>query len=148
MIESTMATGDKGILKIQDKTDVVDKTVDLWIQSLSPVYIPQLPWTYSINGVMEPWKSFKFLYTTLQQHLGVVYVGYAETFVLHLGDTGTSQLAGPTDFAVDLNQSGIRTVSIKVGDVYKQAIPYVNVDGVWTPAAPWVASGGQWKEAT
>jgi len=140
VIEQTMPTGNVGKLIIQDKTDSTDKTVDLYIQSTSSIAVPQLPWAYSIDGVMSPWQSFSFTDSVLRQHLGLVHVGYAEDFILHLGATGTTQLGGPTDFEVQLNQSGIRTVSLNVDGVWKQAIPYVNVDGVWKPAAAYVMS--------
>lgn len=143
-----MNTGDRGVMVIQDKTDTADKTVDLYLQSLSPVFIPQLPWTYSIDGVMAPWQSKRFNFNAARQHLGLVYVGYADTFILHLGATGHPQLGGPTDFPISLNQAGVRSVAIKVGDVWKQAVPYVNVDGVWKPAAPYVMSGSTWQKAT
>jgi len=143
-----MATGDTGVLIVQDNTDGTDKTVDLWIQSTSTKAIPQLPWTYSLDGVMQPWKSFNFTDTVLRQHLGLVYVGYAETFTLHLGPTATTQMGGPTDFTVDLNQHGVNTVSILVGGVWKKAIPFVRDGGVWKPAAAYVMTGSVWKEAT
>lgn len=143
-----MNTGDKGVMVIQDKTDTVDKTVDLFLQSTAPVLIPQLPWTYSIDGVMQPWKSFSFKFNAARQHLGLIYVGRADTFTLHLGATGKPQLDGPTDFTVQLNQGGEKTISVKVGAVWKQAVCYVNVEGVWKPAAPWVMAAGTWKEAT
>lgn len=148
MIESTMPTGDVGVLVVQDNTDGSDKTVDLYIQSKSSKAIPQLPWAYSIDGVMSSWQSFNFTDSVLRQHLGLIHVGYAEDFILHLGSTATTQLAGPTDFTVQLNQSGVRTISLKVGGVWKSAVPFVNVGGVWKPAAPYVMSGSQWKPAT
>ncbi len=35
---------------------------------------------------------------------------------------------------------------VKVGDVWKDAIPYVRVGGVWKLAHPWVRIAGVWKE--
>jgi hypothetical protein len=87
-------------------------------------------------------------YTTVKQSLGYIYVGYAINFTFHMGDTKTPQMGGPTDISVDLNQQGIRTVSIKVGTEYKKAIPYVNVEGVWQKAAPWVCVDGSWVQST
>jgi hypothetical protein len=148
VIEQTMPTGNVGLLIVQDKTDSSDKTVDLYVQSHSSIAIPQLPWAYSIDGVISSWQSFNFTDSVLPQHLGLIHVGYAESFILHLGNTGTTQLGGPTDFEVQLNQSGVRTISLKVDGEWKKAIPYVNVAGVWKPAAPFVMSGSIWKPAT
>jgi hypothetical protein len=36
---------------------------------------------------------------------------------------------------------------IKVGTVWKVAVPYVKVNGVWKVARPWVRVAGVWKEA-
>lgn len=36
---------------------------------------------------------------------------------------------------------------IKVGSVWKDAVPYVKVAGVWRLARPWVRSAGVWKES-
>lgn len=44
----------------------------------------------------------------------------------------------------------VRTIAgarIRVGAVYKEAIPYVKVGGVWVVARPWVRSAGVWKES-
>lgn len=151
MKEYIQAVGDTGKLIIQDKTDTVkpsQKYVDLYIQSMSPVAIPQLPWRWYTDEQVGPtWKSFNFKNTTLRQHLGLVYVGYAHQFTLVLGNTGTSQLDGPTEFGVDL-ATLVRTVSVKVGTVYKDAIPYVNVNGVWQRALVLVYDQDAWKEAT
>lgn len=148
-ISHAQTIGTNGFMQIQDLTDTPENTVRLLILSSSPVVIPEMPWAYSIDGVMSSWQSFNFLNTTNWQQLGLIYVGYAATFVLHIGDTGTTQLDGPADFEISLQRgSGIKTVSIKDGDVYKKAIPFVNVDGVWQPAAPMVMSVGEWKEVT
>jgi len=149
MIEYTLATGDTGLLIVQDNTDGPDKTVDLYIQSTSTKAIPELPWSYSIDGVSSGLRQFNFTDTVLRQHLGLIYVGPgAESFTLHIDNTATTQLGGPTDLTVTLNQAGVSVVNIKVGDVWKKAIPYVNVDGVWKPAAAYVMSGSTWVKAS
>lgn len=145
MIEHLHSVGTRGLIKINDNTDGPEKTVDVWLASSTAKAVPQLPWTYSIDSSMSPWQQFNFKAVTSWQHLGVIFVGYAQTFTLHLGATGTAELDGPDDYPVEL-QSTVRTVSVKVGDIWKKAIPYVNVGGVWTPASPWVMSGGTWKE--
>jgi len=37
---------------------------------------------------------------------------------------------------------------VKVGTVWKAAVPYVNVQGVWKVARPWGKAAGVWKEST
>lgn len=47
--------------------------------------------------------------------------------------------------------SSARTIAgayIKVGAVWKLAVPYVRVGGVWQVAEPWVRSAGVWKRTT
>jgi hypothetical protein len=148
MIESTLVTGTKGLMIVQDNTDGTDKTVDLYVQCTTTHPIPNFPWTYSIDGVMQPWKSFNFTDSVLRQHLALVYVGFAEEFTLHVGTTSTSQMGGPTDLAVDLNQHGVRTVSILVDGSWKSAVPYVRDAGVWKPASAFVMKDSTWVEAT
>jgi len=149
MIESTLATGDTGLLIVQDNTDGTDKTVDLYIQSTSTVAVPALPWSYSVDGVSSGLRQFNFTDTVLRQHLGLIYVGAgAESFTLHIDNTGTTQLGGPTDLTVMLNQAGVSVVNVMVGNTWKKAIPYVNDAGVWKPAAAYVMSGSQWKQVT
>lgn len=155
MIEKVLTTGDTGRLKVIDNTDDSGlMTADMWVQSLSPVSIPQLPWSYSIDGNRVSWKAFNFKATTMWQKLGTVYVGKAQTFILHLGVTGTSHLQGPTDLEVSLfgyqpgsgPSPGKGSVNIKVDGVYKKAIPYVNDNGVWKQAQPLVRTENGWKE--
>ena len=47
-------------------------------------------------------------------------------------------------------RSSITTIAgarVKVGSTYKDAVPYVNDNGVWKIARPWSRIGGVWKEA-
>lgn len=37
---------------------------------------------------------------------------------------------------------------LKVGTIYKSAVPYVKVAGVWKLARPWARAAGVWKEST
>jgi hypothetical protein len=37
---------------------------------------------------------------------------------------------------------------VKVGAVWKDAIPYVRAGGTWQVARPWVRSAGEWKQTT
>lgn len=149
MIEYTLATGDRGLLIVQDNTDGPDKTVDMYIQSTTTKAVPQLPYSYSIDGVSSGIRQFNFTDSVLRQHLGLIFVGQAaESFTLHLDATNTTQLGGPTDLTITLNQAGVSVVNVKVGDIWKKAVPYVNVDGVWKPAAAYVLSGSTWIKAS
>lgn len=145
MIETILETGTRGLMKIQDNTDGADKTVDLYIASSTPIAVPQLPWSYSIDGVKSDTKSFNFQATVIWQHVSKIYVGYATTFIFHIDTTGHVELGGPTDFEITL-QNGTKVVNVKVGEAYLKAIPYVNVGGVWTPAIPMVMANSSWVE--
>lgn len=145
MVEHLKDTGDEGRLKIIDRTNTKDRTVEFWVQSLSPIIIPNLAWTYSIDGVKKSWKSYNFKGTTVWQRLGIFYVPYGQEVTLHMGKTNSSELAGPTDFTIQLAK-GISAVMVKVSGVYKRAIPYVKHAGVWKQASAHVNVGGTWKE--
>lgn len=152
MIESpVLQTGTMGLMKVADNTDGTDKTVDLYIQSSAPITVPQLPWSFSIDGVKSDTRSFNFTNTTAWQHVDKIFVDYASEFVFHIDNTGTAELGGPTDLTVQL-QNGTRVVFINVNGVYVPAIPYVNVGGVdgaggtWKPAVPYVLENSTWTE--
>ena len=148
MIEYTLATGATGTLIIDDNGDGSDKSVDLYIVSSSTVAVPQLAWAYSIDGNMSSWQQFNFQDVVTRQKLGHVYYGaYSSQFTLHLADTGTTQLGGPTDMQISVN-GGAKYVNVKVGDVYKKALAFVNDGGVWKPANPYVAYKGNWTPVT
>lgn len=155
MIEHVIDTGDTGQLKIEDYTDESDMTVELWVRSLSPVSISQLPWTYSKDGNKDGWKSFDFVDTTLWQRLGVVYLGTkTQTFVLHLGDTNTSQLNGPTDHSIQVHgyiepadaPTSPKTIRVRVDGQWRRAVPYLNNNGTWMQVVPYVRTERGWKE--
>lgn len=134
-----MPTGDRGTLIIQDLTDGTDKSVDLWIQSSTTVSISQMPWSYSIDDVASDVKSFNFQPVVTRQHMAKVFVGNAKKFTLHLGNTGTTALGGPTDF-------GISPTGYVEPDptVTNSIVPYVNVQGKWYPARMLVKVDGVW----
>lgn len=155
MIEHTTETGTGGQLKVVDKTDDPDLMMaEAWIYYPNVLDVPQLPWTYSVDGVMDSWKSFNFSGGAAWQLLGGVHVGNAETFTLHLGDTGTTELNGPTDLAVNLfghvPEGGVEDALVRVrhDGSWKKAIPYVNVDGSWKQAIPYVRTPEGWKPTT
>lgn len=145
MKETTRTTGTRGLMKVQDNTDGEDKTVDLYIASSEPIHVMALPWSYSIDGVVSPTTSFELVATTAWQHVKKIYVGYASEFIFHIDNSGTPEVGGPTDLTVEL-QNATKLVDIKVGDIWKKALPYVKVDGVWKPAIPMIQVNSQWVE--
>lgn len=146
MKETTITTGTRGLMKVADNTDGTDKTVDLYIASSTAISVPQLPWSYSIDGVVSDTRSFNFIATTAWQFLSKIYVGPdALDFIFHIDDTGHVELGGPTDLTIQLQNTSQHLVNVKVGDTYKKAIPYVNVNGVWVQAVPMVMVNSQWK---
>jgi len=54
---------------------------------------------------------------------------------------------GYSAWSVVSSASTIAGGYVKVGTVYKKAIPYVNVGGVWKLARPWGRPSGVWKES-
>jgi len=145
MNETVIETGTRGLMRVVDNTDGTDKTVDLYVSSSLAISVPQLPYSYSIDGVKSDMKSFNFTNTTAWQQLDKVFVGYASEFTFHLDATGHAELGGPTDLTIQLlNQT--KLVSVKVGDSWVKALPYVYSDGVWQPATAYVVSNSQWAE--
>lgn len=144
---STLETGDHGQLRIDNLSNTDAKTCDLYIRSTSVVAVPNLGWGWALNDATPSLQTFNFQATTLWQHLGLVYVGHAASITLHLTDTGTAQLGGPTDLKIDLS-SGASSVTINVSGNLVQANPFVNVDGVWKPADAFVKVNGDWSTVT
>jgi hypothetical protein len=156
VIENITTVGDTGRLKIEDNTDDPGlMNVVLWIQSLSPVSVPDLQWSFQKDNSAESWKSFNFLATTLWQKLATVYLGNGvENFTLKLGETGTSQLDGPFDYEVPVYGyvepppaivgDVAKRASMNVNGIYKQANVYVKVSGTWTLADPYIKTPSGW----
>lgn len=139
-----------GTLEVQDKTDGPDKIVDLYVGGINDSRSQTIAWSYKINDVSSSLQNFHYAGPGWG-HLATVYVGYAQTFTLHLEPTppGSNLFLGPHDLVVNLQAgSSTKSVGIKVGDQYKRAIPFVKVDGVWMPVTPLVNVAGEWKETT
>lgn len=56
--------------------------------------------------------------------------------------------AGPGPWSAGTNVHIIAGAYMKVGAVWKEAVPYVKVSGVWRIAQPWSRIAGVWKETT
>jgi hypothetical protein len=143
MTTYTTPTGDHGELRIDDQGSTGKPYVSLFIRSTSVVAVPNLGWGYALNDASPSLQTFNFQPTTLWQYLGPVYVGHASKITLHLTDTATAQLGGPTDLAVDLATGG-STVSIMVDGSWVTAVPYIKSNDVWQEADAFVNVNGNW----
>lgn len=135
-------TGTEGLLSVI--FDDVDLTVRFAIRSDEPISIPQMPWAFSIDGVMSSWRSFNFQPVTTWQNLGLAHVPGVEEVVLHLGNTNTDELGGPTDLVVDL-LAHFGLVHIKIDSEYKLAQPFVKHNNEWKMAQPFAKHDNEWK---
>lgn len=159
MLEYVLDTGEEGKLRIQDFTDDPDDmSATLWLGVPTGFVATGIPWAYSINGETSGWQSydlwpraflpedtpdFEWFRLTILQLSDI-----SETLTLHLGDTNTVELGGPTDLAIDLYVSwdpSERMVDIRVDGVWRKATPYVKHDGVWRLAQPFVRDSTGWQ---
>jgi hypothetical protein len=128
-------------------------SLDLYFATnLGPGYSPiTIPWTVTVFGQQRPWKNFTYTYGGGPQYVGRVWVGYTQNVTFHMGATNTAYFGGPTDFTEtidvsipgDINAPG--RALIKVGAVYKLAVPLINVNGVWIAAHQKVRHAGYWR---
>lgn len=142
MTDHTIGTGTNGTMLIRDPG--VDN-VEFWIQGGEDDITPEMPWSYTILGVNQGLRSFNFEAGGLNQFVASLYVGYTQTVIFHLGDTGVVGLGGPTDLSALIHRGGSPgTVRVKSGSVHKSAEAYVRVGGVWEPAETWVRVASVW----
>lgn len=147
--------GTSGQVKIQDNTGDGKKNVACWIKGPS-INIPALPWSWVIyNSAGDDVQASNLLSFQLQannnwQLLGYVYVDDNARFLLGIGGTGTDEMgqSGETFNIYLAGNPDISLLSIKVGDQYKKAVPFVNDNGIWKPAQVWAMSAGDWKRTT
>lgn len=95
MTDYTKSTGSSGTMMIRD----TGTYVEFWLKAGSATYNYQLPWSYVVNGVTSPTKSFRFEKGGQYQKLGSWNVSTSQTVTFKIGDTGTSGLGGPTTFS-------------------------------------------------
>jgi len=152
MNEYVFNIGTAGQVKIQE--DPVAHSVVSWIKGPG-IEIPVGYWSYVVydsdgnDVIVSNLKSFHLLANTDWQRLGYVYVGLNASFLLGIGGTDTAEMGSGETFTIPLlGNPDIHFVSIKVGDKYKKAVPYVNVDGVWKTAKALIMSNSEWKEVT
>lgn len=143
MTDYILATGSSGNMIIRDDGR---SNVDFYVQSVVSVSIPEMPWTFTLNGITEGWRSFEVLEIGQWQFVTSLYVGYSQTVTFKLGDTGTTSFGGPTDHAVYIQRgASVGVARIKSGTVHQTASAYVKDGGVWKPAEVWVRSASIWK---
>lgn len=147
--------GTSGKVKIQDNTDSGSKNVVVWLQGPS-ISIPSIPWSWVLydsdgNAVQSSnLLSFRLLANNNWQLVSYIYVGTNARFLLGIGATDTDEMGrtGETFSIPLMGNPDISLVSIKVGDQYKKAIPFINDNGVWKPVQVMVMSAGEWKRTT
>lgn len=144
MPDFTTPTGTAGTLIIRD--DGVNN-VDLIVRNAAGSAIQEIPWTYTLNGVKESLRNESLLEGEVEKLFIRLFVGAAQTITFHLGDTNSTELAGPTDLSAYIQRGTVQgTVNITVGNLVKKAIPYINVNGVWKQAEPYSRFEGNWKQ--
>lgn len=106
----------------------------------------QMPWSYTLNGVRDPWRTARIM-PNVWTTLGKLYVPTSQTVTVHIGETGTSEIAGPHDYSFYAVRGAALSVGrITQGSTSLRAIPYVNVQGVWRVAEGYAKHEGTWKQ--
>lgn len=103
MTDYTKATGSTGTMKITDTGTVVE----FWLKAGSGTYNYQLPWGYTVNGVTNNNKTFRFEQGGAWQKLSSWTVTTTQTVTFRLFDSGTSGLGGPTTLTANINRSTV-----------------------------------------
>lgn len=146
--------GTSGQVKIQDYSDT-NRYVIPWIKGPS-IDIPSVPWSWVVydsggNAILTSnLLSYHLLANNNWQRLGIIYVQQNATFLLGIGGTGTDAMGqnGETFTIPLMGNPDISLCSVKVGDSYKKAIPYINDGGIWKPVQILVMQNSEWKKAT
>lgn len=144
----TKPTGNSSTMKIEDDGEYVS----FWLLGVNRV-VDQIPWAYIADGLASDWRSFRLEANVAWQKLTTLRITTPQTVTFRLGASGDAAVGGPTDFAADIERvveesTGSGAVRIKVGNIYKYAIPYVNDKGVWKQAVPWARVAGEWNRAS
>lgn len=146
MTTYTQPTGNAGIMRMDD--DGVS-AVDLYLLGVNEL-ITQVPWTVTLNGVLQSWKSFRLEANNAWQKVATLYVGSTQDVTFHLGASGNVKLGGPSDFTVDIQRGdlvggGGGRARVVDGGVYKSAIGWINDQGEWKQVQPWAKKAGLWR---
>lgn len=143
----TQPTGNSGTMRIVDTGEFVE----FWLLGVNQL-VDQIPWAYVADGITSDWRSFRLEANVAWQRLTTLRILTPQTVTFRLGASGNPAIGGPVDFSVDIERQtiesiGTGTVRLKVGDIYKYAIPYVKDDGEWKQADPWARLAGEWNRA-
>jgi hypothetical protein len=120
------------------QTSVVTRFTDSPITGGAPVLERQVGYS-DVRGT-PPTKTFTYSGPTKVSNLtpGIVHYFRSRT----RNKWGWSPWSGPTAFG------SIAGAYVKVGGVWKKAVPYVKVGGVWRVARPWGRLYGFWEESS
>jgi hypothetical protein len=70
------------------------------------------------------------------------------TFTIHYGLTDTPTFNGDKSISVSMELTPLPIIYcgwVRVGGIWKKAVPYVRSGGKWHQAVPYVRTGGVWK---
>jgi hypothetical protein len=102
MVDYHKDTGSTGTMRIRD----TGTFVEYWINSgNSTTFANQMPWGYTINGVTNNNKEFRYNAGSGWEYLGGWDVNTSQTVTFRLFSTGTSGLGGPTTFSVAIKRA-------------------------------------------
>ena len=146
MVTQSYQAGTDGHVRLASKlSDAGFPSVEIWMRSDAATEYTPFPVSYSVDGLQS--NSFQFqppVDFTEWALVGRPYVSPdAQEFTFHLGDTGTTELNGPQDFLLALDQASL--VDIRVNGEYVKAQPFVRTNGVWLPATPHIRQNGEWS---
>lgn len=149
MPEHIVSTGTDGKIRINDNgIDNVTIEMKYGVGDFDS-RISQMPWTVTLNGIMQTWKAFDLYSGDFYQKLTTLYVDKGQTVTFHLGETGESRVGGPLDFSFYVQRGAMLSAAyITEGASAKRATAYVNVAGVWKLAEIYVKQNGEWKQTT
>lgn len=145
----TEPTGNAGTMRMDDNG--VDN-VDLYLLGVNEL-VEQVPWAYTLDGVMSSWKSFRLEPNLAWQKLTTLFVGSTQDVTFHLGASGNALLGGPQDMTVDIQRGDLiggvgGGARIPVDGIYKNALVWLNDQGEWKPVQPWAKKAGVWRPST
>ena len=142
----TQPTGNAGTMRIDD--DGVS-TVDIWLLGVNEL-VTQVPWTVTLNGQMQSWKSFRLEANLAWQKVASLFVDTTQEITFHLGASGNVKLGGPSNFVVDIPRGdlvggGSNLARVVANGVHKRAIVWLRDEGVHKQVRPWAKKAGKWR---
>ena len=111
MTDWTRATGTAGTMMVRD----TGTYVEFWLKGPAGTWNYDLPWGYTVNGVTDNTNEFRFEASGAYQMLGRWAVSTDQTVTFYLGNTGLSELGGPTTFNVTINRGPTATAPAAPG---------------------------------